>query len=161
MRQEESVESAAAAVQQRVMFHSSSIHSKLQALWQAKYRLSNHRMSTYSSSKSSDCSIVYITVPSNEVAENISSQLVNNRYCACVNIIPQLTSVYFWENKVQKDSELLLMCKTQSALFPELANYVKSIHPYSVPEVIAVPIAQGSADYLKWIVDSTKKPNNE
>ncbi|XP_039287806.1 protein CutA homolog [Nilaparvata lugens] len=77
--------------------------------------------------------------------------LVSNKLAACVNIIPQLTSVYEWEGKIQEDSELLLMIKTRSAKVEPLTKYVKENHPYSVCEVITTPITGGNQAYLDWI----------
>lgn len=70
--------------------------------------------------------------------------------------MPGLTSVYFWEGKVNKDPELLLIIKTRGALVEQLTSAVKSMHPYTEPEVVATPITGGSPSYLKWLVDSTK-----
>lgn len=74
---------------------------------------------------------VFVTVPSIEIAKSLASGLVSKKLAACVNIIPQITSVYEWEGKVNEDSELLLMIKTQSHLFDELSTYVKG---YSFPK---------------------------
>ncbi|CAK0745353.1 hypothetical protein CVIRNUC_001614 [Coccomyxa viridis] len=101
--------------------------------------------------------IVYVTVPSEEVGEKIAGMLVNPeaRLAACVNIVSGLKSIYWWDDKVQKDSELLLIMKTQAALLQQLVDTVKSHHPYDEPEVISLPISGGSQSYLKWIHDST------
>ncbi|EIE25634.1 hypothetical protein COCSUDRAFT_83641, partial [Coccomyxa subellipsoidea C-169] len=99
----------------------------------------------------------YVTVPSQEVAEKLAALLVNpdHRLAACVNIVPGLTSIYWWEGKVNKDAELLLMIKTQTHLVPKLTEVVKSNHPYDECEVISLPITGGSSSYIKWIHDST------
>lgn len=73
-----------------------------------------------------------------------------------MNIIPGITSIYRWQDKVDEDSELLLMIKTQTKLQESLTNRVNALHPYDVPEVIAVPIVNGSAEYLNWIKNSTE-----
>jgi len=100
---------------------------------------------------------VFVTVPTIEVAKSLASGIVSKKLAACVNIIPQVTSVYEWEGKINEDSELILMIKTQAHLFEELSNYVKANHPYDVPEVIALPIEQGSSSYLDWIKKVTTR----
>ena len=98
---------------------------------------------------------VYVTVPSQDVADTLAASIINQKLAACVNIIPGLQSVYFWEGKVAKDQELLLMIKTQSSLVPRLAEHVRKHHPYDEPEAIAVPITGGSSSYIQWIISSS------
>ncbi|CAL5219192.1 g978 [Coccomyxa viridis] len=100
---------------------------------------------------------VFVTVPSEEFGEEIAGLLVNPeaRLAACVNIIPGLKSIYWWDGKVQKDEELLLVMKTQTVLLQQLVEAVKKHHPYDEPEVISLPITGGSSTYIKWIHDST------
>jgi periplasmic divalent cation tolerance protein len=95
--------------------------------------------------------IVYITVPSREVGQQIAETLLEGKLVACVNIIPEISSIYHWQSAVEQDDELLLIAKTRTALFDRLATTVKRIHPYEVPEVIAMPIVSGSNEYLAWI----------
>jgi periplasmic divalent cation tolerance protein len=113
--------------------------------------------STYTMENASRHSVAWITVPNDEVAQKLSHGLVEQRLAACVNIIPKIQSVYWWDGKVQNDSEILLMLKTKTALLEEVIQYVKSNHPYEVPEVISAPIEKGNPDYLKWIDQSTKE----
>ncbi|EFN60239.1 Protein CutA-like protein [Camponotus floridanus] len=96
-------------------------------------------------------SVAYVTVPNHTVAKKIARGLVENKLAACVNIIPQLTSIYEWEGKIQEDPELLLMIKTRTEKIDALTKYVKDNHPYTVCEVISLPIQNGNDDYLKWI----------
>jgi len=103
---------------------------------------------------------VFVTVPSLEVGKKIAHALVSNKVAACVNIVPQITSVYEWEGKIEEDSELLLMIKTQSQHFEDLEKLVKANHPYTVPEIIGVPIEQGSQPYLDWIKKVTTQGSN-
>lgn len=98
---------------------------------------------------------VYVTVPSQDVADHLAGSIIHQKLAACVNIIPGLQSVYFWEGRVTKDQELLLMIKTQSILVPGLAEHVRQHHPYDEPEVIAVPITDGSSSYIQWIISSS------
>ena len=96
-------------------------------------------------------SAAFVTVPDMEVAEKLASGLVTSKLAACVNIIPGLTSVYEWEGKVEKDSELLLMIKTRTERVDELSAWVKANHPYDVCEVISTKIDNGNPPYLKWL----------
>ena len=100
-------------------------------------------------------SAVYITVPSQEVGEQIGSHLVTEKLAACVNIIPGVTSIYSWEGEICKDPELILMIKTQTSIIPRLTEAVNKIHPYDCCEVIASPIYPGNEQYFQWIRDST------
>ncbi|XP_032673030.1 protein CutA homolog [Odontomachus brunneus] len=96
-------------------------------------------------------SVSYVTVPNDTVAKKIARGLVENKLAACVNIIPQLISVYEWEEKIQEEPELLLMIKTRTETVDALTKYVKENHPYTVCEVISQPIQNGNIDYLNWI----------
>ncbi|XP_024874596.1 protein CutA homolog [Temnothorax curvispinosus] len=96
-------------------------------------------------------SVAYVTVPDDAVAKRLARGLVENKLAACVNIIPQLTSIYEWEGKIQEEPELLLMIKTRTERVDALTKYVKENHPYTVCEVISLPIQNGNDDYLKWI----------
>jgi len=99
--------------------------------------------------------VVYITVPSWEVGHQIADALLESRIVACVNILPQITSIYRWESAINSDEELLLIAKTRTTHFNALATTVRRIHPYEVPEVIAIPIVAGSKEYLTWIDSET------
>lgn len=99
--------------------------------------------------------VVFITVSSPEEGEKIGRALVEKRLAPCVNIVPGLRSIYRWEGKICDDKELLLIAKTTEGLFKELEHEVKSLHSYKVPEIIALPIVNGSRDYLNWIDENT------
>ncbi|XP_053987406.1 divalent-cation tolerance protein CutA [Hylaeus anthracinus] len=96
-------------------------------------------------------SVVYVTVPTQEVAKTLAHGLVRNKLAACVNIIPSITSVYEWKNEINEDNELLLMMKTRTDTVDSLTKYVKENHPYEVCEVISLPIQNGNEKYLQWI----------
>lgn len=160
------------------------------------------QQSTYIDGDTGGAMVVYVTVPSQDVADALASGLVEAKLAACVNIVPGgyllvgvsgftsvscdclyrscvrgnvmtahhtrsspppisptptpgLTSVYYWEGKVNKDSELLLMIKTQQGKMPQLTSWVKEKHPYDECEVIGVPITGGSRSYIQWVLDST------
>jgi len=99
--------------------------------------------------------VVYITVPSKEAGQQIATVLLASRLAACVNIIPNITSIYHWQGAINQDDELLLIAKTRAELFETLATKVKEVHPYEVPEVIAMPIVAGTKEYLAWIDTET------
>jgi periplasmic divalent cation tolerance protein len=99
--------------------------------------------------------VVFITAPNGDDAAKIARALVESRLAACVNIVKNVRSIYAWQGKVEDDSEFLLLAKTRRELFNELADRVKELHSYDVPEIIALPITHGSEDYLKWLRNST------
>ena len=100
--------------------------------------------------------LVFITVDSQENAQKIASKLLAERKAACVNIIPKVESQYWWQGKIESANELLLIVKTRAELLEELIKLVKENHPYSVPEIIALPIIGGNKDYLQWIEKETR-----
>ena len=100
--------------------------------------------------------VVLVTVPSTEVAQEIANKLVSDKLAACVNILPRMMSIYTWDGEICEDSEILLIIKTQTNLFETLSAQVQKIHPYEVPEVIALPITTGSEKYLNWITAVTR-----
>ncbi len=100
--------------------------------------------------------IIFITAASKKEAENIAGILVEEKLAACCNIIDSVSSIFRWEGKICNEDELLLIVKRSSELFNEIVKKVKEIHSYDVPEIIALPIIDGSDDYLKWIDDEIK-----
>ena len=102
-----------------------------------------------------DVIAVYVTAPDEDEAARIARELVGARLAACVNIIRGIRSIYRWQEKIEDDSEVLMIIKTRRNLFKSLAAEVVKLHSYDVPEVIAVPISDGSDNYLKWIREST------
>ncbi len=102
--------------------------------------------------------VVYCTCPDPATAERIAETVVDERLAACVNIAPGLTSIYRWQGRIQRDAEVLLIIKTRSTVYPLLEGRIRELHPYEVPEIIALPIQAGSATYLDWIVESTGAP---
>ena len=100
--------------------------------------------------------VVFITVDSQKTAQKIADVLLTERKAACVNIMPALESHYWWQGKKESTQEFLLIVKTQAKLLDELIAIVKKHHPYSVPEIIALPVVGGNEDYLEWINRETK-----
>ncbi len=98
--------------------------------------------------------VILITVPSQEAGSRIARALVEERLAACVNLVPGLTSTFWWEGSIQTETEALLLVKTRRSHFEALAARVRSLHPYTVPEIIAIPLAAGSQPYLDWIRDA-------
>ena len=101
--------------------------------------------------KKTDKIIVLITAGSEEEAHSIAESLVKEKKAACVNIVPRVDSLFWWEGKLDSAAESLLLVKTKTSLFPEIVELVKRTHSYEVPEIIALPIIAGSEDYLKWL----------
>ena len=100
--------------------------------------------------------IIFITASSEEEAKKIATALVNEKLVACVNIIPKIHSIYWWEGKVCQDDEVMLISKSKQSLFPAIMDRVKSLHSYKVPEIISFPISEGLPEYLNWIEEVTK-----
>jgi len=98
---------------------------------------------------------VLVTCPNRRVAETVGQAAVEERLAACANIIPGLTSIYRWEGELCRDREVLVIMKTRRPHFQALARRVRALHPYSVPEIIALPVAVGSPAYLNWVAEST------
>jgi periplasmic divalent cation tolerance protein len=101
-----------------------------------------------------DCVVVLVTAPDADTAARIARVLVEEKLAACGNVLPQVRSIYRWQGKVEDAGEALLLLKTGRARFKELVERVRQLHPYEVPEVIALPIEAGYDVYLDWIVGS-------
>ena len=100
--------------------------------------------------------VTLCTVPNREAGEKIAAALVEEHLAACVNLVPGLSSTYRWKGKVERAEECLLLIKTGVSRFDVLKRRIQELHPYELPEIIALPIIHGSREYLKWITDSTK-----
>jgi periplasmic divalent cation tolerance protein len=99
---------------------------------------------------------VMITLPGRESARSIAQTLLAKRLIACANILGPVNSLYHWQGKLYDEEEVLMICKTRAALFEaELVPAVKALHPYEVPEIIAVPLQAGLPAYLAWIREET------
>jgi len=100
--------------------------------------------------------VIFITAPTVEEGQKIAHCLVSEHLVACVNIVSPVQSIFYWQEKVCDEKEALLICKTRSLFFEKITNRVKELHSYSVPEVIALPVIEGSADYLRWVREVTR-----
>jgi periplasmic divalent cation tolerance protein len=100
--------------------------------------------------------IIVSTTDSQALAEKIADKLLKQKLAACVNIIPNVQSRYWWQGKINSAEEFILLIKTAQHLFNEVALTIKQIHSYECPEIISIPIAAGSEDYLNWIKSSIK-----
>jgi periplasmic divalent cation tolerance protein len=105
--------------------------------------------------------IVHITAPKGEKAAALARHLVQEKLAACVNIVPGVHSIYWWEGKVAEEDEDLLVVKTDKTKFKALVKAVKSLHPASVPEVLALRVKEGNRDYLRWLLDSVQAPRKK
>ncbi len=101
--------------------------------------------------KETDRIVLLITTSSEEEAHKIGRLLVEQKKAACVNIVPGVNSLFWWEGELESAQESLMIVKTKASLFPAIVELVKGAHSYEVPEIIALPIAAGNEDYLKWL----------
>jgi periplasmic divalent cation tolerance protein len=100
--------------------------------------------------------VIYITTGSVNEAEKIGRTLVEEKLVACSNIISPIRSIYSWQGKICDDKEALMVLKTKRKLFKQIVKRVEKLHSYDVPEIIAIPIIEGSGKYLSWINEETK-----
>jgi periplasmic divalent cation tolerance protein len=101
-----------------------------------------------------DAIVVFMTAPNGEEATRLADLLIGAHLAACVQIFPEMESLYRWEGKIERQSEILLLAKTTTAKFADLEREVRALHSYETPEIIAVPIVAGSSPYLAWLFDS-------
>ncbi|MBE0425090.1 MAG: divalent-cation tolerance protein CutA [Nitrospirae bacterium] len=99
--------------------------------------------------------VVFITASEENEAAKIAKALVEARLAGCINIIKGIRSIYRWEGKIEDEIEVLMVAKTKKSFFDAFAKKVKEFHSYTVPEIIALPIVEGSEDYLKWLREVT------
>ncbi|MCP5426229.1 MAG: divalent-cation tolerance protein CutA [Gammaproteobacteria bacterium] len=98
--------------------------------------------------------VVCCTCPDQPIAERIAEALVGEKLAACVNILTGVVSIYRWQGHLQRDAEVLLVIKTRDDRYPTLEQRIQELHPYEVPEVIALPVVRGASSYLDWISGS-------
>jgi periplasmic divalent cation tolerance protein len=95
--------------------------------------------------------VVFITAANGEEATRLADMLVGAHLAACVQILPEMESVYRWQGKIERQAEILLLAKTTEDRFEDLEREVRALHSYETPEIIAVPVILGSAPYLEWL----------
>ncbi|HYV82918.1 MAG TPA: divalent-cation tolerance protein CutA [Pyrinomonadaceae bacterium] len=100
---------------------------------------------------SDDAIVVFMTAANGEEATRLAEMLVGAHLAACVQILPEMESVYRWQGKIERSSEVLLLAKTTRGKFDDLEREVRALHSYETPEIVAVPIVIGSAPYLEWL----------
>jgi len=101
-----------------------------------------------------DAIIVFLTAANGEEATRLADLLIGAHLAACVQILPEMESVYRWQGKIERQPEILLLAKTTTAKFAELEREVRALHSYETPEIVAVPIVAGSHSYLQWLRES-------
>ncbi len=102
--------------------------------------------------------VVLVTAGNKKEADAIARELIKKKLAACVNIIDNLVSIFWWQAKIDTAKEALLVIKSKKSLLPKVIKLIKSKHSYEIPEIIALPIVAGNPAYLKWIDDSVRKP---
>jgi periplasmic divalent cation tolerance protein len=104
--------------------------------------------------------VIMVTAASRAECRKIARHLVEAELAACVNITPGIESVFRWKGKLERDPEYLMLIKSTRQLFPEIKAAISKIHSYHTPEIICLPIIEGSRNYLQWVSDSVKKPSS-
>lgn len=99
---------------------------------------------------------VYITTPDVKTARNLAERLVNERLCACANILPVMESFYWWRGAVEHSHETVLICKTTQEVWPSFERRARDLHPYDTPCIVALPLERGYAPFMQWIGDETR-----
>ena len=99
---------------------------------------------------------IFTTTEKKDDADVISREILEKRLAACAQVLGPITSTYWWKEEIEKTEEWLCIMKSRSDLFKELEEAIKSIHPYEVPEIVAVPIVSGSQSYLEWLEQEIK-----
>ena len=101
--------------------------------------------------------IAFSTFPDRETAQKIARELVENAIVACTNIVPSVESIYFWKEKVETSAEALAIFKMTAARYSEFESRLRKLHPYDVPEIVGLNVAEGNPDYLRWIGESCSR----
>jgi periplasmic divalent cation tolerance protein len=101
--------------------------------------------------------VVLCTCPDGETARRLAAGLVEARLAACVNILPEIRSIYRWQGETCDEAEVLMIAKTTVRGYPELERWLREQHPYDLPEVLALPVAAGSRGYLEWVARETTR----
>ncbi|NXR88525.1 CUTA protein, partial [Hypocryptadius cinnamomeus] len=102
-------------------------------------------------------SMALVSCPNEHIARDIARAIMDKRLAAYVNILPKSSALYFWKGELEESTEILLLVKTRTSKIGELSNYVRSIHPFEIPEIISLPVDQGNPVYLKWIEENVPR----
>ena len=102
-------------------------------------------------------SLMYVTVPDIKTAKDLARPLIQKKQAACVNIIPQITSIYEWEGKIEEDNEVVMLIKTATSNIDEISTFIRKNHPYDVAAVISVKIDNGNPPFLDWVSNTVKE----
>ena len=100
-------------------------------------------------------SIILVTVPSQDVAQQLAQDVVKERLAACVNVVSGVRSIYAWEGKIERTDEVLMIIKTQSSRYDALETFIRAHHPYETPEIVEIPAGRVMPQYWQWIVKET------
>ena len=103
-----------------------------------------------------DIIVIHCTVPRKKIAKDIIKILMKHKLIACVSMIENVKSIFSWDGEICEEKEILLMMKTRRTNYGKIKLVIEDIHPYSVPEIIALPVVDCSEDYLKWLVKETE-----
>jgi periplasmic divalent cation tolerance protein len=113
-------------------------------------------MTDSAQSSANDFVLILVTVPNDAVADRIAHTLVAEQLVACVNVVPGVRSIYAWEGEICNEGELQCLLKTRRELFSAVRERVLELHPYQIPEIIALPLVEGHPDYLAWLRGNTR-----
>ncbi len=102
-------------------------------------------------------SLILVTAPSQEVANQLAQGLVTERLAACVNVVPQVTSTYVWEGKLEQTAEALMIIKTRRSRYAELEQHIRTHHPYDTPEIVEIPVGRVAQQYWQWVIRETTR----
>ena len=102
-----------------------------------------------------DIIVIYCTVPDKKVAKNITKIIMKHKLAACVSMVDRVNSVFSWDGEICEEKEILMMIKTLRTNYAKIKLVIEDLHPYTVPEIIALPVVDCSEDYLKWLVKET------
>jgi periplasmic divalent cation tolerance protein len=103
----------------------------------------------------SDAIVVLCTCPDNTTAHELAKTILSEKLAACVNLIPQVTSLYYWQGQLEEAQEVQLVIKSRRTLFGVLQQRLLALHPYDIPEIIALPVLAGAPEYLQWLQEHT------
>ncbi|TRZ15189.1 hypothetical protein HGM15179_011900 [Zosterops borbonicus] len=102
-------------------------------------------------------SIAFVTCLNEHIARDIARAIMDKKLAAYVNILPKSSALYFWKGELEESTEILLLVKTRTSKIGELSNYIRSIHPFEIPDIISLPIDQGNPLYLRWIGENVPR----